>query len=98
MPFYVILVEYTAPLAEIDAALASHRAWVDQGFADGIFLLSGPRVPREGGAILAHGEARAALEARVAEDPFRKAGVARHQIVEIAPRGLDPRLEFLRGA
>jgi len=97
MSLYLIVVDYLVPLAQVEAQLEPHRAWVDQGFADGVFLLSGPCVPREGGAIIAHGEDRAAIEARVATDPFHTAGVARHRIVEVAARRADPRLGFLLG-
>jgi uncharacterized protein YciI len=97
MSVYLIILDYLVPLAEVDAQLEAHRAWVDRGFADGVFLLSGPCIPREGGAIVAHGEDRAAIEARVAADPFHTAQVARHRIVEVAARRADPRLSFLLG-
>ena len=50
---FVILVNYIEPLNEIDAHLEAHRRFLDEGYAAGYFLVSGPRVPRTGGVILA---------------------------------------------
>ena len=82
---FVLLIEYTAPLERIDELLDAHRAWLDAHFEDGTFLVSGPRVPREGGTILATGESRRQLEQVVSRDPFVQADAARYQIVEFTP-------------
>jgi len=92
---FLFIVTYTAPLSAIDAALEAHRAWLEEGFAKGVLLLCGPQVPREGGAILAHGLSRAEAEALAATDPFVLRGVANYRIIEMTPRRADPRLEFL---
>lgn len=95
MPLYIVILRYLVPLEQIDLALEPHRAWVDQGFKDGVFLLSGPQIPRTGGAILAQGLSRAELDQRLAQDPFASGGLARHEVIEMMPRGADPRLAFL---
>jgi uncharacterized protein YciI len=95
MSLFIVILEYTAPLTEIDTALEAHRAWVRQGYTDGVFLVSGPQTPRKGGAILAHNIDRAALESRLALDPFHAAGLAKHYVYEMSPRFADPRLSFL---
>lgn len=82
---FVLLVEYLAPLSRIDELLDDHRAWLDAHFADGTFLVSGPRVPRVGGTILATGTSREDLERRVASDPLVQLGAARYDIVEFSP-------------
>jgi uncharacterized protein YciI len=51
---YVLLVNYTADLAAIDAEMPAHQRFLDQHVASGEFLVSGPRDPRTGGVILAH--------------------------------------------
>lgn len=93
---FIVILRYTAPLAEIDRVVAEHRAWVDRGYADGVFMVSGPQTPRVGGAILAHGLSRAALDARLAEDPFNVNGLAAYEVIELAASRSDPRLAFLR--
>jgi uncharacterized protein YciI len=93
---FIIHLTYTAPLEEIDRQLAPHQAWVNAGLAEGVFVAAGPLVPRTGGVILAHGLTRAALEARLAEDPFVKAGLVRVEVLDHAIRAADPRLAFLK--
>jgi uncharacterized protein YciI len=92
---FIVILRYTAPTAELDRVVEAHRAWVSQGFADGVFLLSGPQNPRTGGAILAHGLSRSELEARLTQDPFNKGKLADYEVIELAPRAADPRLAFL---
>lgn len=75
--------------------MAGHNEWIQQGMSDGVFLVVGSLEPRQGGAILAHVENRADIEARVAKDPFVKEGVVVAEIVEFIPNKVDPRLGFL---
>ena len=82
---FVLLITYTAPLPRIDALLDEHRAWLDKYFADGTFLVSGPQVPRDGGAILATAESRRHVEDIVSTDPFVRAGIAAYQVIEFTP-------------
>ncbi len=95
---FIVIVHYKAPLSAIDAAFARHQGWLQQGYHDGIILLSGPQVPRTGGFILAHGVSRGELERRLAQDPFATGGLVEHEIIEVAARTADPRLEFLLAA
>ena len=81
---FVIVLDYVADLADIDAAIPAHGAWLDEQYQAGTFLASGRREPRTGGVILAHGE-KAAIEAAVATDPFAVQGLARHTIIEFHP-------------
>jgi uncharacterized protein YciI len=86
---FLLVVTYTRPLAQIEVLLPEHRRWLDENYADGTFLASGPRVPRDGGIILARGRSRAALEALTQTDPFARASVARYELLEFRPnRGL----------
>jgi uncharacterized protein YciI len=81
----IISLTYTAPLERIDEHLAAHRAFLDAQYARGIFLLSGRKVPRDGGIILARAASRAEIEALVCQDPFHQAGLARYEITEFVP-------------
>ena len=80
----VLTLTYTAPLERIDALLPAHRRWLDELYAAGTFLASGPQVPRVGGIILARG-GRADLAALVRDDPFARAGAAEYAIAEFQP-------------
>lgn len=93
---FIILLTYSRPLEEVDVHLAGHKAWVKQGFDDGVLIASGGQKPRVGGAILAVGGDRDAIEKRVAEDPFVSSGVAEATVIEFRPSTVDPRLAFLK--
>lgn len=82
---YVLLVSYTADLAAIEAAMPAHRRFLDQYFASGEFLASGPREPRTGGVILARVDTDARLQELIAADPFVRQGLVRYEAVAFRP-------------
>jgi uncharacterized protein YciI len=79
---FIIELAYTASLAEIDRHMASHMAFVRKYYAAGNFVVSGRKIPRDGGIILAVGESRAEIERIAAEDPFCQHGLAEVRIIE----------------
>ena len=79
---FVIELTYRASLAEIDARMAAHVRFLKKYYAAGIFLVSGRKIPRDGGIILAAGTRREQIEAIAAEDPFVVHGLADVRIVE----------------
>ncbi|MEV0568070.1 YciI family protein [Dactylosporangium sp. NPDC050588] len=93
---FVITLSYLVDVEQIDELMPAHLEWVGEQYADGIFLASGPRVPRDGGVILAAGLPRPELEARLALDPFVQKSVAAYDVVEFAPRVVAPGLDALQ--
>lgn len=79
---FVIELVYKASLEEIDAHMAAHVRFLKKYYASGNFLVSGRKVPREGGIILAVGKNREEIEAIVKEDPFHRHGLADFRIIE----------------
>jgi uncharacterized protein YciI len=79
---FVIELVYTAPLTQIDAAMATHVRFLKKYYASGTFLVSGRKIPRDGGIILALGADRAQIEAIAREDPFVREGLADVRIIE----------------
>ena len=79
---FVIELIYKADLAEIDAHMAAHVAFLKKYYASGNFLVSGRKIPRDGGIILAVGKSRQQIQAIVEEDPFCKSGLADFRIIE----------------
>ncbi|MEU0935044.1 YciI family protein [Embleya sp. NPDC005971] len=92
---FVITLTYTAPIEDVDALMPEHLEWLDRHYAAGALVASGRRVPRTGGVILARAADRDALDALLAEDPFRREGVAAYDVVEFAPTRTAPGLEGL---
>ena len=79
---FVIELTYKADLSEIDAHMATHIAFLRKYYDAGNFIVSGRKIPRDGGIIVAVGESKAAIEKLVAEDPFHKHGLADFRIIE----------------
>ncbi|WP_028225361.1 YciI family protein [Paraburkholderia ferrariae] len=79
---YVVSLTYQASLEAIDEALEAHRQFLDTHFAAGVFIAAGPKVPREGGVILAAGIERERLDAILATDPFAVKGLAGYTVTE----------------
>jgi uncharacterized protein YciI len=79
---FVIELVYKADLAQIDASMKAHVAWLNTHYAAGTFVLSGRKIPRDGGIILATGDDRAQIEAIVREDPFVAQGLAETRVIE----------------
>ena len=79
---FVIELIYKAPLAEIDAHMAAHVRFLKKYYAAGNFLVSGRKIPRDGGIILAVGTSRSQIEAIVEEDPFCARGLADFRVIE----------------
>jgi uncharacterized protein YciI len=79
---FVIELIYKADLAEIDAHMAAHVIFLKKYYASGNFLVSGRKIPRDGGVILAVGKSRRQIEVIVEEDPFYEKGLADFRIIE----------------
>lgn len=79
---FVIELIYKAPLAEIDAAMTAHVRFLRKHYASGHFVVSGRKIPREGGIIVAVGRSREEIAAIAADDPFCKRGLAEARIIE----------------
>lgn len=93
---YIVLLRFTGDPGRVGELVNGHNDWLDRGFADGVFLTTGSLQPRLGGAVLAHGTSREALERRVAQDPFVVEKLVSAEILEFAPARTDDRLAFLR--
>lgn len=79
---FVIDLIYKADLAEIDAHMSAHMVYLRQHYAAGHFLVSGRKIPREGGIILAVGKSKQEIEEIAKQDPFCKHGLADWRITE----------------
>jgi uncharacterized protein YciI len=79
---FIIELVYKADLAEIDAHMAAHVKFLKKYYSAGNFLISGRKIPRDGGIILAVGKSRRQIEAIVEEDPFHEHDLADFRIIE----------------
>lgn len=79
---FVIELVYTADLKDIDAHMTAHVKFLKKYYADGTFLISGRKIPRDGGIILAAGKTRQEIETLIQEDPFHQHGLADFRVIE----------------
>jgi uncharacterized protein YciI len=79
---FVIELTYKADLSEIDAHMTAHVAFLKKYYDAGNFVVSGRKIPRDGGIIVAVGESKERIQSLVEEDPFFKHGLADFRIIE----------------
>jgi uncharacterized protein YciI len=92
---FVVLLRFSDRKDQAAQFMAGHKAWIDRGIQDGVFLLVGSIQPNVGGAIMAHNLSLAALQDRVRDDPFVAERVVSAEILELKPSRADERLAFL---
>jgi len=79
---FVVELIYKVDLAEIDRHMTAHVKFLKKHYASGHFLVSGRKIPRDGGIIVAVGASRDEIEKIIREDPFVARGLADFRIIE----------------
>ena len=83
---HVLILRYTVSAAEAEPHVPDHVEFLERHHAGGTFVFSGQTVPRDiGGAILATGLDRSAIEKVAAADPLVEAGVGSYEIITVIP-------------
>lgn len=95
---FMVMLTMTGNPAPTPEWMAEHKAWLQQGFAEGYFLASGNLTGQAGGGILVHGLSEAVLQQRLAQDPLVVHGVVSVTVIGMTPAKVDPRLDFLLAA
>jgi uncharacterized protein YciI len=94
MKHFLLEGEYLVPFEELSELVPKHRAFLQNGYDAGSFLLSGPQIPARGGFLVARAESLAKLEEFLAEEPFTKAKKMRFsRITEFNPVQHQPVLK-----
>lgn len=78
---YLILLTYVRPSEEVTTHLEEHRAYLRRAYAEGHFIVSGPRAPATGGVILARAASEEAVWDLIRADPFHQQGIAEYQVI-----------------
>lgn len=71
-----------------------HNAWIEKGFADDAFMLTGT-IPGRGGVVIVHNASADDVADRVGQDPFVEHGVVTATIHEVVPSRVHTHLERL---
>ncbi|HET9388029.1 MAG TPA: YciI family protein [Steroidobacteraceae bacterium] len=90
---FIIELRYKASLEDIDAHMAEHMRFLRKYYASGNFVVSGRKVPRDGGVILAVARDRDEMEAIAREDPFCRHGLADFRVTEFRASQTAPDIQ-----
>lgn len=85
MCHFIIEIIYNAPIEKIEEIVDKHRAFLKQGYENGVILFSGPQVPRIGGVVVARAESMEKIVEFFKEDPYQKEGFAHYQYIQFSP-------------
>ncbi|WP_230206648.1 YciI family protein [Novosphingobium sp. Gsoil 351] len=97
MKYFFVQGEYSIPFTELTKLsdlVAEHRAYVQQAYDDGHYLLSGPEVPADTGVVIARAPSRTLLNELMEREPFVRDGKVRiSRVVEFVPARHRPQIE-----
>ena len=93
---FIIELTYVKPLEEVGKYMEEHKKFLEENYEEGIFIVSGPMVPRVGGTIIASLDSKEALEKIVNKDPFIINKVSSYKITEFLAAVTGEGLESLR--
>ena len=82
---FVVSIQYKADLSVVDKLIPEHIRFLEKFYEKGNFVVSGRKVPRTGGIILASAPSKEALNNILAEDPFYQANIASYEVIEFVP-------------
>jgi uncharacterized protein YciI len=90
---FIITLNYIVPLEELDEYMAEHVRYLKKYYKADVFLMSGRKVPRTGGIIIAQADSKEILEKIIADDPFYKYKLAEFTITEFLASQSHPALK-----
>jgi uncharacterized protein YciI len=93
---FIISLTYIKPLEEVDALIEEHVEYLKKQYSLGNFIVSGRKVPRTGGVILASASSREEIKNIIALDPFYTYRIASYEITEFSPTMTMDELAFLK--
>lgn len=90
---FIINLNYIAPVEQIDAHMPAHMRFLKKYYGNNTFVMSGRKVPRTGGIIIAKARTREETEKIMNEDPFIANKLAEFSIVEFQTSQYHPDLK-----
>lgn len=92
---FIISLNYIVPLEELDQHMAAHVKYLKKYYKADVFIMSGRKVPRTGGIIIAQADSKEILEKIISEDPFHQHKLAEFEITEFLASQSHPDLKGL---
>ena len=94
---FIIDIHYTAPLGEVDKYMDEHVAYIKKHMENNTFIVTGKKVPRTGGILIANADSKEEVEKIITEDPFYEYKVAEMTITEFTHARHNTALDKLLG-
>jgi len=94
---FIIDIHYTAPLEEVDKYADSHVEYLKKYLENGTYIVTGRKVPRTGGILIANAGSKEEVEKIITEDPFYQHKVAEMTITEFLHARHNSVLDSLLG-
>ena len=92
---FIIDLKYIVPLEQLDEHMTDHVKYLNKYYKADVFIVSGRKVPRTGGIILAQADSKEILEKIISDDPFHKHNLAEFTITEFNASQSHPDLKGL---
>jgi uncharacterized protein YciI len=92
---FIISLHYIVPLEKLDEHMAAHVKYLRKYYKTDVFIMSGRKVPRTGGIIIAQADSKDILEKIIEEDPFHIHHMAEFTITEFLASQSHPDIKGL---
>ena len=79
---FLINISYIEITEESEALLPAHVEYLQRYYDNGIFVLSGSKIPRTGGVIIANGTDKEILTKVMQDDPFYALDNVEYELIE----------------
>lgn len=92
---FIVLLKFSTNKSRASEWMTEHKAWLQRGFDEGVFMASGSLQGQQGGCVMARGLDMASLKIRLSEDPFVAHDVVIAEIVDVTLSKTAPRFDCL---
>jgi uncharacterized protein YciI len=86
MKHFIVEIIYKEPIEKIEALTPVHREFLQTGYKNQTLLISGPKVPRTGGIVIARSDSMENIVAFFKNDPYALNNVAEYHFIEFNPK------------
>lgn len=92
---FIINFNFIKPIEKVNLFTELHREYISKQYKNGIFIIGGPKDPREGGIVIANSNSKKELCEILEKDPLIIHKVAEYSLTKFDPLMSTTNLEFL---
>ena len=91
---FIINFNFIKPIEEVNNFTELHREYVSKQYKNGIFILGGPKDPRNGGIVISNSNSEKELNEILDKDPLIIEKVAEYSLIKFTPLLSTTNLKF----